>query len=165
MGRSGSGVGRRAACAGRNSGHLLPYAEGTVPCSPVFIWDQEVVAELEMIVGAGVGGQEALDVVGRLEPLHLPLPSARRLVRDLDLVVQVFALPVLDMGQDLIPSRSDQNPEQVWAYLRANFPRHRVWNSYGTIVDACCDAWRKLMNMPQRLASITRRTWAGAVSG
>ncbi len=29
------------------------------------------------------------------------------------------------------------NPvEQVWAYLRANFLSHRVWNSYGAIVDA-----------------------------
>ncbi len=58
------------------------------------------------------------------------------------------------------------NPvEQVWAYLRANFLSHRVWNSYNAIVDACCDAWNKLMNMPERLASIIRRTWARAVSG
>ena len=57
------------------------------------------------------------------------------------------------------------NPvEQVWAYLRANFLSHRVWNSYKDIVDACCNAWNTLMNMPQRLASITRRTWARAVS-
>jgi len=57
------------------------------------------------------------------------------------------------------------NPvEQVWAYLRANFLSHRVWNSYDAIVDACCDAWNKLMNMPERLASITRRTWARAAT-
>lgn len=49
--------------------------------------------------------------------------------------------------------------------MRANFLSRRVWNSYGIIVDACCDAWNKLMNMPQRLASITRRTWARAVNG
>jgi len=53
----------------------------------------------------------------------------------------------------------------VWAYLQANFLSHRVCNSYDTIVDACCDVWNKLMNMPQRLASITHRTWAKAVSG
>jgi DDE superfamily endonuclease len=52
----------------------------------------------------------------------------------------------------LPPYAPELNPvEQVWAYLRANFLSHRVWN--------------KLMNMPQRLASITRRTWAKAVSG
>ncbi len=58
---------------------------------------------------------------------------------------------------------SDQKPSR--AYLRANFLGHCVWNSYNAIVNACCDAWNKLMNMPQRLASITRRTWARAVSG
>ena len=42
MGRSGSGIGCRASCSGRNSGHLLPYAEGPVPCSPVFICGQAV---------------------------------------------------------------------------------------------------------------------------
>ena len=56
MGWSGSGVGRQASCAGRNSGHLLPYAESIVPCSPVFVCGQEVAAELEVIVDAGVGG-------------------------------------------------------------------------------------------------------------
>ena len=65
----------------------------------------------------------------------------------------------------LPPYAPELNPvEQVWAYLRANFLGHRVWNSYNAIVDACCDAWNKLMNMPQRLASITRRTWAKAIS-
>jgi len=66
----------------------------------------------------------------------------------------------------LPPYAPELNPvEQVWAYLRANFLSHRVWNSYEVIVDACCHAWNKLMNMPERLASITRRTWARAVSG
>jgi len=60
MGRSGSGVGRQASWAGRNSGHLLPYAEGIGPCSPVFIGGQAVAAELEVVVDAGVGGQESL---------------------------------------------------------------------------------------------------------
>ena len=36
--------------------------------------------------------------------------------------------------------------QQVWAYLRANFLSHRVWNSYDAIVGACCDVWNKLMS-------------------
>jgi len=83
----------------------------------------------------------------------------------------------------LPPYAPELNPvEQVWARLakgsgrrsrmewqdegclRANFLGHRVWNSYDGIVDACCHAWNKLMNRPERLASITRRTWARAVS-
>ena len=66
----------------------------------------------------------------------------------------------------LPPYAPELNPvEQVWAYLRANFLSYRVWNSYDAIVGACCDAWNKLMSTPERLASITRRTWAKAVSG
>jgi hypothetical protein len=42
---------------------------------------------------------------------------------------------------------------------------HRVWDSYDAIVDACCDAWNRLMSSPERLASITHRAWARAVSG
>jgi hypothetical protein len=40
-----------------------------------------------------------------------------------------------------------------------------VRDGYGTIVEACCDAWNKLMKAPERIASITRRTWATAASG
>jgi len=66
----------------------------------------------------------------------------------------------------LPPYAPELNPvEQVWAYLRANFLSHCVWNSYNAIVESCCDAWNKLMSTPERLASITRRTWARAVSG
>ncbi len=53
------------------------------------------------------------------------------------------------------------NPvENIWEYLRANFLSHRVWDSYGAIVDACCSAWTTLMRTPERVASITTRTWA-----
>ncbi len=77
----------------------------------------------------------------------------------------------------LPPCAPEPNPvEQVWAYLRANSLSHRVWDSYEAIwdsyshrveaiVDACCDAWNRLMNAPERLASITRRAWARAVTG
>ena len=53
------------------------------------------------------------------------------------------------------------NPvENLWAFLRANFLSHRVWESYDAIVDACCHAWTTLMRMPERVASITSRAWA-----
>ena len=65
----------------------------------------------------------------------------------------------------LPPYAPEPNPvENAWACLRASFPSRRVWNSYNAVVNACCDAWNKLMNTPQRLASITHRTWARAVS-
>jgi hypothetical protein len=53
------------------------------------------------------------------------------------------------------------NPvENVWEFLRANFLSHRVWDGSAAIVDACCDAWNKLMRMPEQIASITTRAWA-----
>jgi hypothetical protein len=53
------------------------------------------------------------------------------------------------------------NPvENVWEFLRANFLSHRVWDGSDAIVDACCDAWNKLMRMPEQIASITTRAWA-----
>ena len=65
----------------------------------------------------------------------------------------------------LPPYAPELNPvENVWAFLRGNTLANRVFDTYDAIVDACCDAWNKLMNMPQRFASITHRTWARAVS-
>ena len=53
------------------------------------------------------------------------------------------------------------NPvENLWEFLRANFLSHRVWDSHDAIVDACCSAWTTLMRMPERVTSITTRTWA-----
>ena len=66
----------------------------------------------------------------------------------------------------LPPYAPELNPvENLWAYLRGNLLSHRVWDSYDAIVAACCDAWNKLMTMPERVASITHRAWATAVSG
>ena len=41
----------------------------------------------------------------------------------------------------LPPYSPELNPvENVWAYLRSNKLSNRVFDSYDTIVDACCDA-------------------------
>src|SRR6187399_960824 len=65
-----------------------------------------------------------------------------------------------------LPSYSPElNPvENVWEYLRQNQLSHRVWESYDAIVATCCEAWNWLVAAPDRLASITRREWATAVS-
>ena len=53
------------------------------------------------------------------------------------------------------------NPvENVWEYLRKNKLAHRLYDDYDTIVSACCLAWKDLIAMPQRIASITQRKWA-----
>jgi transposase len=53
------------------------------------------------------------------------------------------------------------NPmENVWDYLRGNKLSHRVWDTYDAIVQACAEAWRFLMDDPDRIRSIATRTWA-----
>src|SRR6476646_11859750 len=66
----------------------------------------------------------------------------------------------------LPPYAPELNPvENVWEFLRANFLSHRVWDTYEAILDARQNASNKLMEMPERIASLTRRTWAKPVTG
>lgn len=61
----------------------------------------------------------------------------------------------------LPPYSPELNPaENVWQYLRQNQLSNRVFDTYDAIVDACCDAWNKLIVQPERITSIATRTWA-----
>ncbi len=55
-----------------------------------------------------------------------------------------------------LPSRSPElNPvENIWQYLRANWLSNRIFKTYDAIIDAACDAWRKLIAQPQTITSI-----------
>ncbi len=61
-----------------------------------------------------------------------------------------------------LPSRAPElNPvENVWQYLRANWLSNRVFETYDAIIDACCDAWRRLIAQPDTITSIGMRDWA-----
>jgi len=48
----------------------------------------------------------------------------------------------------------------IWQYLRQNYLANRVFDTYEAIVDACCDAWNKLIAEPERITSIATREWA-----
>jgi transposase len=77
-------------------------------------------------------------------------------------------LPVPDNISLLpLPAYSPElNPmENIWKFLQGNSLSHRVWNTYEAILKACRDAWNKLMHMPERIASLTQRSWAKPVSG
>jgi hypothetical protein len=53
------------------------------------------------------------------------------------------------------------NPfENVWQYLRQNWLSNTVFENYDAIVDAACEAWRKLIADPERITSIGMRDWA-----
>ena len=61
-----------------------------------------------------------------------------------------------------LPSRSPElNPvENVWQYLRANWLSNTVFETYDDIIDAACDAWNRLIALPDVIASIGTRDWA-----
>ena len=57
-----------------------------------------------------------------------------------------------------------KNPiENVWQYLRGNKLAITVFESYDDIVDKSCAAWRFFADDPERVASITSRTWATVI--
>ena len=62
----------------------------------------------------------------------------------------------------LLPSRSPElNPvENIWQYMRANWLSNRVFESYDAIIEAMCEAWNKLVALPDQIKSIGMREWA-----
>ena len=60
----------------------------------------------------------------------------------------------------LPPYAPELNPtENIWAYLRANALSNCVWDTYDTIVTACCEAWNTLIANPDFITSIGTRAW------
>jgi hypothetical protein len=50
--------------------------------------------------------------------------------------------------------------ENVWRFLRQNWLSNRVFESYEAIIDAACEAWRRLTSQPHIITSIGTRDWA-----
>ena len=67
-----------------------------------------------------------------------------------------------------LPSRSPElNPvENIWQYMRANWLSNRVFDRYDAIVEAACDARKKLIQAPGTIRSIgmRKRMWVGVSS-
>ena len=61
-----------------------------------------------------------------------------------------------------LPSRAPElNPvEQIWQYIRGNWLSNRVFETYGDIIDAACDAWNRLIAKPNTITAIGMRQWA-----
>jgi hypothetical protein len=105
------------------------------------------LAEISGQITPGAHAVLVLDGAGWHDPPKLRVPDN----------ISLLALP--RYSPELNPVR------EYLAILRSNFLSHRVWNSYEAILDACCDAWNKLMQMPERLTAITARDWAQAITG
>lgn len=66
----------------------------------------------------------------------------------------------------VLPAYSPElNPvERVWLYLRERFLSLRLFDTTEAIIDACCDAWRRLIAEPDRLASLCAYPWIEKVA-
>jgi transposase len=61
----------------------------------------------------------------------------------------------------LPPASPELNPqENIWQYLRQTYLSNRIFETYAAILDACQDAWRKLLAETGRITSIATRKWA-----
>src|SRR5215831_2627540 len=84
-----------------HTGDFGPDLEFLGPESSVLGGSDVIATEVEEVIDLVVGGEEALRLTGRFELLHLPLSSARRLVRVFRSIVQSLVLAMLDAGHDL----------------------------------------------------------------
>jgi DDE superfamily endonuclease len=100
------------------------------------------LAEISRCVGPGAHAVLVLDRAGWHASPKLRIPD------------NISLIPLPPYAPEL------NSMENGWEYLRQNWLSHRVWDSYDAIVEACCDAWNKLMRMPEQIASITKRSWA-----
>ena len=50
--------------------------------------------------------------------------------------------------------------ENVWQYLRQTYLSNRVFENYEAILDACQEAWRRLLAEVGRITSLATREWA-----
>ena len=64
----------------------------------------------------------------------------------------------------LPPYAPELNPiENVWEYLRGNKLAITVFKNYDDIIDKSCEAWTFFADDPDRIASITTRSWATVI--
>jgi len=130
-----------AICPERSTGAAIIMPEVNIEAM------DEHLAEISRHVSVGAIALQVLDGAGGHSSPQLKVPDN----------IVLLALP--HYAPELNPV------ENVWEFLRANFFSHRVWDTYQSILDACQNAWNKLMEMPERIASLTRRTWAKPVTG
>jgi hypothetical protein len=60
----------------------------------------------------------------------------------------------------LPPKSPELNPvENIWQFMRDNWLSNRIFKSHDDIIDHCCFAWNKLIDMPWKIMSIGTRDW------
>jgi len=125
-----------AICPARGKGAALalPYADTEAM--------QLHLDEISRAVARGAHGVLLLDRAGWHTTARLVVPKNMTLI--------------------FLPSRAPElNPvENIWQFLRQTWLSNRVFETYDTIVEAACEAWRKLLAQPAIITSIGLRDWA-----
>ena len=80
------------------------------------------------------------------------------IANDLALPDNITLLPLPSYSPELNPV------ENLWQYLRQTWLSNRVFADYAAILEAACDAWRRITAMPDKLTQITFRSWALSVN-
>ena len=113
---------------------MLPYADTAAM--------QLHLQEISLAVAPGRHGVVIMDRAGWHETKKLIVPENLTIV--------------------LLPARSPElnSAENVWQYLRQNWLSNRVFEDFNAILDAGCDAWNRLIAMPDTIRSIGWRDWA-----
>lgn len=50
--------------------------------------------------------------------------------------------------------------ENIWHHMCAKWLSNRVFDTRGAMIDAACEAWRKLIGQLETITSIGMRKWA-----
>ena len=79
----------------------MPDVKAVGPDRAICVGCQEMAAWMKVAVNERVSGKEALRLLARLEPLHLPFPASCRSMRVLRTVVEISALPMFDSRKQL----------------------------------------------------------------
>lgn len=103
---------------------------------------QKHLGEIAKEVAAGAHALVLLDQAGWHTTAKLDVPG------NITLVPLPPACPELN------------SQENVWQFLRQNYLSNRVFKDYKAILDACQDAWRKLLAETNRIATLAARPWA-----
>ena len=93
-------------CGLLDAADVVPRLEGACPLGAVVGCRHQMVGREEEVVDLIMGGQEALSLSGRLEPLHLAFSSPCWLVRVFRPIVEALVLAVLDARHDLLFGRA-----------------------------------------------------------
>ena len=125
-----------AVCPSRDTGVaiIMPYADTEAM--------QKHVDEIGRAVAPGAHALILFDQAGWHTTRKLKIP------KNLTMVPLPPACPELNAA------------ENIWQYLRQNYLSNRVFDGYSAVLDACQNAWCRLLNEPGRIASIATRDWA-----